>query len=156
MTGRWTSIVLKECTAIIKARIERLAQKARRLASRFEPRKTNVLAKALILCSLAWLLTGCTDTGPIKIGPDTYTISTRVPLGGPASAKGQALQEANAYCSSQGREILLQHEQSSECALHGGCGEAEIEFYCLKAGDPMLKRPEFKAEPNQRVEIDQK
>jgi hypothetical protein len=70
MTGRWTSIVLKECTAIIKARIERLAEKARRLASRFEPRKTNVLAKALILCSLAWLLTGCTDTGPIKIGPD--------------------------------------------------------------------------------------
>jgi hypothetical protein len=51
---------------------------------------------------------------------------------------------------------LLQHEQSSECALHGGCGEAEIEFYCLLPGDPMLKRPEFKAEPNQRVEINQK
>jgi hypothetical protein len=74
----------------------------------------------------------------------------------PASAQGQALQEANAYCSSQGREMLLQHEQSSECALHGGCGEAEIEFYCLKAWDPMLKHPEFKAEPNQRVEINQK
>jgi hypothetical protein len=78
-----------------------------------------------------------------------------VPLGGPASAKGHALEEANAYCSTQGREILLQHEQSSECALHGGCGEAEIEFCCLQAGDPMLKRPALRAEPNQRIEVDQ-
>lgn len=115
-----------------------------------------MFTKAIAFLSVAFLLAGCTDTGPIKIGPDTYTISTRVPLGGPASAKGEALQEANSYCSSQGREILLQHEQSSECALHGGCGEAEIEFYCLLPGDPMLKRPEFKAEPNQRVEINQK
>ena len=37
------------------------------------------------------ILSGCTDSGPIKVGPDTYTISTRVPFGGPASAKGQAL-----------------------------------------------------------------
>jgi hypothetical protein len=113
-------------------------------------------AKRIVFCSTILVVAGCTDTGPIKIGPDTYTISTRVPFGGPASAKGEALQEANSYCTSQGREILLQHEQSGECALHGGCGEAEIEFYCLSPGDPMLKRPEFKAEPNQRVEVDQK
>ncbi|WP_218108648.1 hypothetical protein [Paraburkholderia nodosa] len=112
--------------------------------------------KIIALCSIALTLTACTDTGPIKIGPDTYAISTRVPLGGPASAKGQALQEANAFCSTQNREILLQHEQSSECALHGGCGEAEIEFYCLQPGDPMLKRPELRAEPTQRIEVEQK
>jgi hypothetical protein len=28
---------------------------------------------------VALTLAPCTDTGPIKIGPDTYTISTRVP-----------------------------------------------------------------------------
>lgn len=114
-----------------------------------------MFVRAIALCSLASTLAACTDTGPIKIGPDTYTISTRVPFGGPASAKGQALQEANAFCSGHGLEMLLQHEQSSECALHGGCGEAEIEFYCLQAGDQMLKRPALKAEPNQRIEIDQ-
>ena len=118
--------------------------------------RENMATKTIGLCSIALALAACTDTGPIKIGPDTYTISTRVPLGGPASAKGQALQEANAYCSTQDREILLQHEQSSECALHGGCGEAEIEFYCLQAGDPMLKRPTLRAEPNQRIEVNQK
>ena len=115
-----------------------------------------MFTKTSVLCCLALALVACTDTGPIKIGPDTYTISTRVPLGGPASAKGQALREANAFCSTHGREILLQHEQSSECALHGGCGEAEIAFYCLEAGDPMLKRPQLRAEPNQRIEVDQK
>ena len=86
-------------------------------------------------------IVGCTDTGPIKIGPDTYTISTRVAFGGPASAKGQALEEANTFCQSKEREMLLGHIEASECALHGGCGEAEIDFYCLLPNDPQLKRP---------------
>ena len=100
------------------------------------------------------LLAGCADSGPIKVGPDTYTISTRVPFGGPASAKGQALKEANTFCESKGREILLDHIKASECALHGGCGEAEIFFYCLAADDPQLKRPKYNADPDQKIEID--
>lgn len=112
--------------------------------------------KRILICGLMLMLAGCTNTGAIKIGPDTYTVSTRVPFGGPASAKGEALQEANAYCTSQRREILLQRVQASECALHGGCGEAEIVFYCLAPGDPQLRRPELKAEPNQRIQIDQR
>lgn len=102
------------------------------------------------------MLTACADSGTIKVGPDTYTISTRVPLGGPASAKGQALKEANLFCDSQGREILLDHMQSSECALHGGCGEAEIFFFCLAKGDPQLKRQKYSPDPTQKIEIDQR
>jgi hypothetical protein len=102
------------------------------------------------------LLCGCTDSGPIKVGPDTYTISTRVPFGGPASAKGQALKEATTFCESQGREILLDHMQASECALHGGCGEAEIYFFCLAKGDPQLKRQKYRPDPTQQTEIDQR
>ncbi|WP_081057535.1 hypothetical protein [Burkholderia diffusa] len=112
-------------------------------------------ARAISLASFGLLL-GCTDTGPIQIGPDTYTISTRVPLGGPASAKGQALTEANTFCSSSGRQILLNHIQSGECALHGGCGEAEIVFYCLMPGDPQLARPSYRGDATQRIEIEQK
>ncbi len=107
----------------------------------------------LILLSLAAVVS-CTDTGPIKVGPDTYTISTRVPFGGPASAKGQALQEANTFCESKEQEMLLDHIQASECALHGGCGEAELYFYCLAPNDPQLKRPKFRTDPNQKIEID--
>jgi len=42
------------------------------------PKKKNVLEKTLALSCLAWLLTGCTDTGPIKIGPDTYARDARL------------------------------------------------------------------------------
>lgn len=90
------------------------------------------------------LIADCTDTGPIKIGPDSYTISTRVPFSGPAGAKGEALKEAATFCDSKTREMLLDRIDSSECALHGGCGEAEIYFYCLTLDDPQLKRPHMR------------
>jgi hypothetical protein len=112
--------------------------------------KKAILLIAIVLVTVVC----CTDTGPIKVGPDTYTISTRVPFGGPASAKGQALQEAATFCESIQREILLDRMQSSECALHGGCGEAEIYFACLTSGDPQLKRPKFQSDPNLKIEVD--
>ncbi|WP_428554677.1 hypothetical protein [Pseudomonas edaphica] len=112
--------------------------------------------KIWLMVLVTAMLTACADSGPIKVGPDTYTISTRVPLGGPASAKGHALKEANQFCESQGREILLDHMQSSECALHGGCGEAEIFFFCLAKGDPQLKRQKYSPDPTQKIEIDQR
>jgi hypothetical protein len=86
-------------------------------------------------------LVACTDTGPMQIGKDTYSISVRVPLSGPSGAKGQALQEANTFCAKQNRQVLLDHENSHECALHGGCGEAEITFLCLAADDPRYTAP---------------
>ncbi|UOB21763.1 hypothetical protein MRY17_13460 [Pseudomonas orientalis] len=112
--------------------------------------------KIWLMVLFAMALAGCADSGPIKVGPDTYTISTRVPFGGPASAKGQALKEANVFCESQGREILLDHMQASECALHGGCGEAEIYFFCMAKGDPQLKRQRYSPDPTQKIEIDQR
>ncbi|WP_397449360.1 hypothetical protein [Pseudomonas sp. NA-150] len=112
--------------------------------------------KLLVGALAVVMLAGCADSGPMKVGPDTYTISTRVPFGGPASAKGQALKEANAFCLSQGREILLDHMQASECALHGGCGEAEIFFFCLASSDPQLKRQKYSPDPTQKIEVDQR
>ncbi len=96
----------------------------------------------------------CTDTGPIKTGPDSYMISTRVALGGPSSASGEALQEANTFCAASGKEILMDHISSYECALHGGCGEAQVFFYCLPPGDPQLHRAKFRRDPNVKVDVD--
>ena len=92
--------------------------------------------KLLSLAALVAGMCGCADTGPMMIGKDTYTISTRVPLGGPASAKGEALKEADQFCAGLHKQVLLQSETSQECALHGGCGEAEITFLCLDESDP--------------------
>jgi hypothetical protein len=96
--------------------------------------KTTMLE---IISALFFLiLAGCADTGAQKIGRDTYIISVRVAFSGPSGAKKQALTEANAFCAKQNREMLLDHEDSHECALHGGCGEAEITFLCLTEDDP--------------------
>ena len=90
----------------------------------------------LLLPIIVAALCGCADTGAQKIGKDTYTISVRVPFSGPSGAKGQALKEANQFCASLHREMLLDSENSYECVLHGGCGEAEIHFLCLTEDDP--------------------
>jgi len=97
----------------------------------------NVCAVILVTAGLM----ACADMGPIKIGKDLYSISVRVPFSGPSGAKGQALQEANAFCAKQNRVVLLDHENSYECALHGGCGEAEITFLCLTEDDPRYNTP---------------
>ncbi len=82
------------------------------------------------------LLGGCANTGPMKIGKDSYSISTRVALSGSSGAKGEALKSANAYCTSQGKFVQLQTQDAHECALRGGCGEAAITFWCLDETDP--------------------
>lgn len=89
-----------------------------------------------LVLTLLITLVGCANTGPIPIGKDAYTVSVRVPFSGPSGAKGDALREANTFCASQSKRVLLQTQNSYECALHGGCGEAEITFLCLDESDP--------------------
>lgn len=95
------------------------------------------------LLVLSWSLllsvAGCADSGPVKIGQDTYSISTKVPFAGATGAKNQALQEASSYCASLHKEMMLVNETMNECMLHGGCGEAEVHFMCLDATDPRYK-----------------
>jgi hypothetical protein len=95
--------------------------------------------RALLAPLLFISLTGCADSGPVKIGQDTYAISTRVAFTGAGAAKNQALTEANSYCTSLHREMMLVSETMNECMLHGGCGEAEVHFMCLDAADPRYK-----------------
>jgi len=92
--------------------------------------------KILIVIAVAVGLSACVNTGPMKIAKDTYSISVRVPFSGPSGAKGEALREANAYCSGQNKQVRLQNISSYECALRGGCGEAEVTFLCLDESDP--------------------
>ncbi|AUH53117.1 hypothetical protein CXB49_21135 [Chromobacterium sp. ATCC 53434] len=99
------------------------------------------------------ILAGCADTGPMKIAKDTYSISVRVPFSGPSGAKGDALREANGFCASQNKQLLLQSENSYECALHGGCGEAEITFLCLSEKDPRYSIPQQMRKDNGVITI---
>jgi len=89
-------------------------------------------AFVLILISLA----SCSTAGPSKIGKDMYSISVRAPLSGPAGAKAEALQEANEYCKSLNKQVLLKRLDSFWCGLPGVCGEAQAMFLCLDENDP--------------------
>jgi hypothetical protein len=80
--------------------------------------------------SLSVTLAGCATTAPVRTAEGTWMVSARVPLSGQSGALNQALGEANTFCASQGQVVKLVTNTSQECALHGGCGEAQITFTC--------------------------
>lgn len=66
--------------------------------------------------SLATLsvVAGCaTSSGVLPMGPDTYSVSADSGFEGYSAAKRLALVEAQDYCSSLGRELLVINTQSS-------------------------------------------
>lgn len=88
--------------------------------------------RRLALIGVLFVLAGCATTPPVRTAEGTWMISARVPFSGQSGAIGQALGEANTFCASQGQVVQLVSNTSQECALHGGCGEAQITFRCVK------------------------
>lgn len=97
--------------------------------------KAKVLFGAVALFSVA----ACATTGVQMIGADTFLTSARVPFNGESGAKAKVLQSAAASCRADGKMMKLVSLTSHECALHGGCGEAEATFMCLAGDDPRFK-----------------
>lgn len=79
---------------------------------------------------LAIALVGCATTVPVQTGKDTYMVSARVPFSGESGALQQALSDGSAFCQAQGKHLKLISNSTHECALHGGCGEAQVIFAC--------------------------
>lgn len=104
-------------------------------------------------CLLVLALSACANSGPQQIGRDTYLVSARVPFSGETGAKSEALSTAAKQCVDLGKELLLDHIRSSECALHGGCGEAEVTFLCLDKNDPRYRAAIMRKEPDQSIEL---
>jgi hypothetical protein len=105
------------------------------------------MTKVLSVLLFAVPLAGCISSGPMSVGPDTYMISDRAPpiAGGAMAAETNAVTEANAYCQSLGRQMVLQSDQN-------GVTNSRIVFRCLLPGDPELKRPNLKPAPNVVIE----
>lgn len=88
--------------------------------------------KNVMLISTFLALAGCATTAPVRTTKGTWMVSARVPFSGQSGALNQAIGEANTFCASQGKVVKLVSNTSQECALHGGCGEAQITFICAK------------------------
>lgn len=91
--------------------------------------------KQAILISALLALAGCATTAPVRTAGGAWMVSARVPFSGQSGALNQALGEASTFCASQGDVVKLVSNTSQECALHGGCGEAQITFICAKSSN---------------------
>jgi hypothetical protein len=94
------------------------------------------MQRRLALVAVISVLSACASTGAAMIGKDTYLASARVPFDGESGAKAKALRDAEASCHAQGKLMKLVEMNSHECALHGGCGEAQVTYMCLAKDDP--------------------
>jgi hypothetical protein len=103
----------------------------------------KLLTTSALIGALA--ISGCADSGPVPIGPDSYMMAN---TGTWAWSSGAALvgdlyHQANAFCASQGKQIMTMahHSNDSGMGFDKPFAHGELEFRCLSAGDPDLHRP---------------
>lgn len=88
-------------------------------------------------------LVGCVrSTGIMPAGPNTYSITEHAaPLaGGGDEAHRVALEKANAYCRSQGRELMPIDMKSGDPRGIYGDTSYSATFRCLLPTDPEFRR----------------
>jgi hypothetical protein len=94
----------------------------------------------IVLTATALLCVGCaSQTGVVPSGQGGYLIARQAATGFPGlgNLKAEALQEANQYCASQGREFLLTSATETQPPyILGNFPRAEIEFRCVPRASP--------------------
>lgn len=84
-----------------------------------------------------------TSSGVVPIGQDTYMISRshKSTRGSGTWVKGQALQEANAYCEKNGKVMKLVKTVERDMKPFRSDASADVYFKALSPTDPELKKP---------------
>jgi hypothetical protein len=94
---------------------------------------------------------GCTrSSGVLPMGPDTFTITAHSPNQSDSTKK--ALKEAQDYCRSVGKEIIVTNTSMSGDGL-GGYG-FNATFRCLSPDDPEYVRPIYKKPADIDIKIE--
>jgi hypothetical protein len=94
-----------------------------------------------ILVLYAVLLAGCTTSGVVPVGPNTFLITKSVwGFSGAAPIKAEAIKEAADYCASHGK-VLMVTKTVENGVKFGTTPSAEIYFKALDPNDPELKHP---------------
>src|SRR5208282_1912608 len=103
--------------------------------------KTKLIIITLAAVIVTALISGCTSSGVVPMGQNTYMISKSVwGFTGPAPIKAAELKEADDYCKKQGK--VLRVTKTVEIAIKFGSTPAtEVYFKCLDPNDPELKQP---------------
>ena len=100
-------------------------------------------------------LNGCTSSGVMQIGPDTYTIATSNEIS-PAWAKKSALKDAEEYCQSNGKYVMPMQTRTASHVDSVGDNIAtyDFTFRCLASNDPDLTRPELR-DPTTNINVNE-
>lgn len=105
--------------------------------------------------AVVMLATGCSATGVVPMGQDTYMVAkdgSFTTFGG-AQVKAELYQEASAFCEKKGKQLMPVREASRDSG-YGRYANAELQFRCLDAGDNELHRPTMKSEPDVKISIE--
>ena len=112
--------------------------------------------KLVITISAAFILTACSSSsGVVKIGPDTFTISTSASpgKGGVPAAKRIAYQEAGEECSRRGGlEVFTLSEKASSPTWTEGMAHMDLNFRCLRPNDFEFQRQRLQSSPDLIIE----
>lgn len=102
----------------------------------------------------ALVLAGCgtvpSSSGVMQLGPDTYRVAARGPMGAVHKSQQLAFEESNRHCQTLGRSFKVVGTRQIEAA---GGGPYEVTYRCLLAGDPELTRPNLEPVPDVTVKV---
>lgn len=111
--------------------------------------------KIKAVLAMFFILQGCAQSsGVLKLGPDTYLISTHAApvLGGEVGAKKRSIKKANKFCSEMGKEIMVSNMLTKQ-STHLSGGTSEIRFLCLLKNDSRLRSPNYQRGVDTVIEI---
>lgn len=98
------------------------------------------------------VLVGCgtvpSSSGVMQLGPDTYRVAARGPMGAVHKSQQIAFAEANGHCQGMGREIMVIGTKVLE-----DLGPYEVTFRCLRTGDADLMRPTLTPVPDKVIQF---
>jgi hypothetical protein len=98
------------------------------------------LSKVSVITAIV-VVTACStkSTGVLPLGPDTFSVLvyTSRGTGSVPAARVQAIDEAEKYCASLSKKMLVKQAQD------GPGHRSELIFQCLNENDPEYKRPDY-------------
>lgn len=109
--------------------------------------------------SVVLLLSVCacaSHTGVVPMGEDTYMIAKQQATGFPGlgNMKAEIIAEGTRYCAGLGKKFqIISTQETQPPYVLGNYPRAEIQFMCLDAADPELKRPKLQKTPDSVIEI---
>ncbi len=93
--------------------------------------------KYMLFVPLLAAVAGCSNSGPIKVGPDTYYILKKAGSGFNTGDgdKVDVLRQASAFCAQLGRDIVVEKAEAHRGIIFARVASADVTFKCVAKKD---------------------